>query len=93
MTQAEVVNAAALQRRRHWVDEVVKLSGDFGQDTMRLETRVLTERGDAADVEAVSSNFSFVADAKAFRLSRTARNQKDFKVQAMDRWKHGTPYA
>ena len=28
--------------------------------------------------------YSLVADAKAFRLSRTAKNQKDFKVQAMD---------
>jgi len=28
-----------------------------------------------------------------FRLSRTAKNQKDFKVQAMDGWKHGKPYA
>ena len=25
--------------------------------------------------------------------SRTAKNQKDFKVQAMDGWKHGKPYA
>src|SRR5690606_32176896 len=30
---------------------------------------------------------------KAFRLSRTAKNQKDFKVQAMHRWKHGKPNA
>ncbi len=34
-----------------------------------------------------------MADAKAFRLSRTAKNQKDFKVQAMDGWKYGKPYA
>jgi type II restriction enzyme len=34
-----------------------------------------------------------VADAKSFRLSRTAKNQKDFKVQAMDNWKRGKPYA
>jgi type II restriction enzyme len=34
-----------------------------------------------------------VADAKVFRLSRTAKNQKDFKVQAMDGWKHGKPFA
>jgi HindIII restriction endonuclease len=26
-------------------------------------------------------------------LSRTAKNQKDFKVQAMDNWKHGKPFA
>ena len=54
---------------------------------------VLQERADVADVECVCDEYSFVADAKAFRLSRTAKNQKDFKVQAMDNWKHGKPYA
>lgn len=54
---------------------------------------VLQERADVADVECVADDYSFVADAKAFRLSRTAKNQKDFKVQAMDRWKHGKPFA
>ena len=58
-----------------------------------LTSRVLTERGDAADVEILSPKFSFVADAKAFRLSRTAKNQKDFKVQAMDGWKGDHPHA
>src|SRR4028119_1963551 len=52
-----------------------------------LRSIVLTERGDAADVEAFADNYSFVADAKAFRLSRTAKNQKDFKVAAMHLWK------
>jgi len=54
---------------------------------------VLKERSDAADVEVFAKNYSFVADAKSFRLSRTAKNQKDFKVQQMDNWKHGKPYA
>lgn len=58
-----------------------------------LKSLVLQERADAADVEVFASNYSFVADAKAFRLSRTAKNQKDFKVQAMDTWKRGKPYA
>lgn len=58
-----------------------------------LRSLVLRERADAADVEAFAKNYSFVADAKAFRLSRTAKNQKDFKVQAMDGWKRGKPYA
>ncbi len=61
--------------------------------TMGLKSIVLTERADAADVEAFGKNFSFVADAKAFRLSRTAKNQKDFKVQAMHGWKKGKPHA
>jgi len=54
---------------------------------------VLKDRANVADVECVNDNYGFVADAKAFRLSRTAKNQKDFKVQAMDGWKHGKPYA
>ncbi len=58
-----------------------------------FESHVLKERGDAADVEAFAKGFSFVADAKAFRLSRTAKNQKDFKVQAMVGWKGKMKYA
>ena len=61
--------------------------------SMGFNSIVLQERADAADVECVNDDYSFVADAKAFRLSRTAKNQKDFKVQAMDSWKHGKPYA
>lgn len=60
---------------------------------MGLKSLVLKERADVADVECVCAAYSFVADAKAFRLSRTAKNQKDFKVEAMDNWKHGKPYA
>ena len=69
----------------------VVLSKSF--ESLGLNSAVLTERADVADVECVAENYSFVADAKAFRLSRTAKNQKDFKVQAMDNWKHGKPYA
>lgn len=60
---------------------------------MGFNSLVLKGRADVADVECVADDYSFVADAKAFRLSRTAKNQKDFKVQAMDGWKHGKPYA
>ena len=54
---------------------------------------MLKERADAADVEVAAKKYSFVADAKSFRPSRTAKNQKDFKIQAMDTWKRGKPYA
>ena len=60
---------------------------------MGITSVVLKLRADSADVECVTPDFSFVADAKAFRLSRTAKNQKDFKVQAMDGWKRGKPFA
>lgn len=147
---SKTISDRAIKRRQYWIEEIRKLSGNFGADTDRLEKEleneinksgvtalidhlrlcgnipesyghdtseeklyskytdcllslaykalglkslVLKERADAADVEAFAKNYSFVADAKSFRLSRTAKNQKDFKVQAMDGWKRGKPYA
>jgi type II restriction enzyme len=58
-----------------------------------LASTVILERADAADVQARANSYSLVADAKAFRLSRTTKNQKDFKVQAMDAWRGGLDYA
>lgn len=146
----EIITQNQIYQRNYWIDEISRLSGNFGVDAekveneinaeiketgitailghlrlcgaiperygrdtseeklyskytdvviheaftaMGLQSLVLKNRADVADVECVSENYSFVADAKAFRLSRTAKNQKDFKVQAMDSWKHGKPYA
>ena len=58
-----------------------------------LTASVLEERSDAADVKATTSLYSIVGDAKAFRLSRTAKNQKDFKVEPLSKWKKGADYA
>lgn len=151
----EIITEEQVENRKYWVDNLSRLSGNFGVDAERIEQElrqkiqahdinrididtllghlrlcgaipecygpdtseeklyskytdaviheaytamgftsvVLTERADVADVECVTDDYSFVADAKAFRLSRTAKNQKDFKVEAMDNWKHGKPYA
>lgn len=146
----KIISEKAIKTRTFWIEEIRKLSGNFGVDSERLEKEleleikkagiqtlvnhlrlcgnipesfghdtseeklyskytdmllslsykhiglkslVLKERADAADVEAFGKTYSFVADAKSFRLSRTAKNQKDFKVQAMDVWKRGKPYA
>lgn len=64
-------------------------------NSLGFRSTVITERADVADVDVYCDlhNYSFVADAKAFRLTRTAKNQKDFKVSSMDRWKHGKPFA
>lgn len=145
-----ILTDGTIQRRRHWIEEISRISGRFGEDTAKVEREliaeiqqegpvalfdhlhlcgaipeeyghdtseeklyskytdallsaafrhigltsiVLTERADAADVEAVGSNYSLVADAKAFRLSRTAKNQKDFKIAALNGWKREKPYA
>ncbi|MEE4358118.1 MAG: HindIII family type II restriction endonuclease [Desulfococcaceae bacterium] len=146
----EIITQGQIENRIYWIDEISRLSGNFGVDAEKIEEKisreikdngissllghlrlcgaipesyghdtseeklyskytdvvihesylsmgfnsfVLKERADAADVECVTDKYSFVADAKAFRLSRTAKNQKDFKVQAMDNWKHGKPFA
>lgn len=56
-----------------------------------LTSKALAERSDAADVIAQSPfhKYSLVADAKCFRLSRTAKNQKDFKISALSNWRGG----
>jgi type II restriction enzyme len=146
----KIIAEKAIKNRQYWIEEIRKLSGNFGDVSDKLEKEleaeikkngisslidhlrlcgnipesyghdtseeklyskytdcllslaysslglkslVLKERADAADVEAFAKDYSFVADAKAFRLSRTAKNQKDFKVQAMHGWKRGKPYA
>lgn len=60
-----------------------------------LTSRVVTERADVADVIANSPlhNYSLVADSKVFRLSRTAKNQKDFKVESLSRWRYDNDFA
>lgn len=68
-----------------YTDSLIALAFQY----LGLKSIVLTERGDVADVEVFAKGYDFVADAKAFRLSRTAKNQKDFKVNAMHGWKHG----
>lgn len=146
----EVLTEKAIQRRRHWIEEIAKISGKFGDDSAKVDRElaaefkqegvsalldhlrlcgaipehyghdsseeklyskytdallahayqsigltslVLPERADSADVEAVAANYSLVADAKVFRLSRTAKNQKDFKIEALHGWKRGKPHA
>ena len=56
-----------------------------------LKSKAITERADSADVvaQSVFHRYSLVADAKCFRLSRTAKNQKDFKVSTLSNWRGG----
>lgn len=55
-----------------------------------LDAKALDERANSADILAESTQgyqYSLVADAKCFRLSRTAKNQKDFKVSNLSDWR------
>src|SRR3989339_2121794 len=58
-----------------------------------LKSEVLRTRGNSADVYSKAKNYTLVSDAKCFRLSRTAKNQKDFKVKALDDWRRKDTYA
>lgn len=57
------------------------------------EAEATPERSDAADVTAIHPNHGVVLDAKAFRLSRTALNPKDYKIEALSGWRQGHDYA
>ncbi|BDD73182.1 MULTISPECIES: HindIII family type II restriction endonuclease [Streptomyces] len=59
------------------------------------QAEVSQERSNSADVvaEGGSPAHSLVADAKAFRLSRTALNPKDYKIEALSKWRKGADYA
>lgn len=69
----------------------ILLSASYSQ--IGLTSKVLEKRANAADVVAETDDYGLVADAKVFRLSRTAKNQKDFKIQSMDDWKNGKKFA
>jgi len=60
-----------------------------------LPSSVYKERSNCADVISHSQiyNYSLVSDAKAFRLSRTAKNQKDFKIKSMVDWRGNNDFA
>lgn len=60
---------------------------------MGFDAEVLGTRGNSADVLARSKQYTIVGDAKTFRLSRTAKNQKDFKVSALDSWRQSNNYS
>jgi type II restriction enzyme len=62
---------------------------------MNFEVTVLRERSNCADIIAQSRyhNYSLVGDAKSFRLSRTAKNAKDFKVESMSHWREDNDFS
>lgn len=60
---------------------------------LKLDSEVLRTRGNSADVYSRTKKYTLVSDAKCFRLSRTAKNQKDFKIKALDDWRRQDTYA
>jgi type II restriction enzyme len=60
---------------------------------INIPSTVIRTRGDSADILGITAEYSIVSDAKAFRLSRTAKNQKDFKISALDDWRKSNTFA
>ncbi|MEO8150860.1 MAG: HindIII family type II restriction endonuclease [Bacteroidia bacterium] len=58
-----------------------------------IKSEVIGARGNAADVRGEAKLYTIVGDAKTFRLSRSAKNQKDFKVAALSSWRQINNYA
>ncbi len=58
-----------------------------------ISAEVLRARGNSADVFGKADDYTIIGDAKTFRLSRTAKNQKDFKIKALDDWRKDNTYA
>ena len=52
-----------------------------------MDVEIIQERGGRADVLVRCEEYSVIGDSKAFRLSRTALNPKDFKLAAMNTWR------
>jgi len=56
-------------------------------NTLNISSQVIHLRGNSADILAQAPDYTLEGDAKAFRLSRTAKNQKDFKISALNDWR------
>jgi hypothetical protein len=54
---------------------------------MGFRSIVSARRSNVADLYVDGSGYSMVCDVKAFRLSRTALNPKDYKIEAVDKWR------
>ena len=52
-----------------------------------FQSKLIDARGNRADLVASCDKYTLIADAKAFRMTRTALNPKDYKINAMDTWR------
>lgn len=85
-TIPEVIEASSTEEKLYSKASDIVLARCFSE--IGLKTKALSERGNSADIVAESHHgYTLVADAKTFRLSRTAKNQKDFKISTLSRWR------
>ena len=85
-TIPEVIEASSTEEKLYSKASDIVLARCFSE--IGLKAKALSERGNSADIVAESHHgYTLVADAKTFRLSRTAKNQKDFQISTLSRWR------
>ncbi len=82
----ERIEASSTQEKLYSKASDIILARCFRE--LGLKSKAIDERGNSADIVSESLHgYTLVADAKTFRLSRTAKNQKDFKISALSKWR------
>lgn len=85
-TIPEQIKASSTEEKMYSKASDIVLARCFRE--LGLSSKAVTARGNSADVVAESDyRYTLVADAKCFRMSRTAKNQKDFKVDSLSKWR------
>lgn len=85
-TIPEVIEASSTEEKLYSKASDIVLARCFSE--IGLKAKAVSERGNSADIVAESEHgYTLVADAKTFRLSRTAKNQKDFKISTLSKWR------
>lgn len=85
-TIPEIIEASSTEEKLYSKASDIVLARCFCE--MGLKAKAVSERGNSADIIAQSDHgYTLVADAKCFRLSRTAKNQKDFKISTLSKWR------
>ena len=85
-TIPESIEASSTEEKLYSKASDVILSRCFVE--FGLKAKAVSERGNSADIIAESIHgYTLVADAKTFRMSRTAKNQKDFKISTLSNWR------
>lgn len=85
-TIPESIEASSTEEKLYSKVSDIILARCFNE--LGLKAKAVSERGNSADIIAESEHgYTLVADAKTFRLSRTAKNQKDFKISTLSKWR------
>lgn len=85
-TIPEIIEASSTEEKLYSKASDIVLARCFTE--IGLKAKAVSERGNSADIIAESDHgYTLVADAKTFRLSRTAKNQKDFKISTLSKWR------